>query len=118
MLLNGGAWEGVRILLPQTVETIVARHRSGLFDKTFRQTIDWGLGFVVNSSAKDTMSGYGHWPRASARAYGHSGFRSSTALADPERQFAIVVLLNGTPDEASHRRRMRAMTTAIYEDLG
>jgi CubicO group peptidase (beta-lactamase class C family) len=118
MLLKGGAWEGVRILLPQTVETIVAPHRSGLFDKTFRQTIDWGLGFVVNSSEKDTMSGYGHWPLASPRAYGHSGFRTSTAFADPERQVAIVVLLNGTPDEASHRHRMRAITTAIYEDLG
>jgi CubicO group peptidase (beta-lactamase class C family) len=118
MLLKGGTWRGVQILRPQTVAALTARHRSGLFDKTFRQTIDWGLGFVINGANEDGKSGYGHWPRASARAYGHSGYRSSTAFADPERQVAIVILLNGTPDETSHLRRMRAITTAIYDDLG
>jgi CubicO group peptidase (beta-lactamase class C family) len=118
MLLTGGTWQGAQILLPQTVAALTARHRSGLFDKTFRQTIDWGLGFVINGANEDGKSGYGHWPRASARAYGHSGYRSSTAFADPERQVAIVILLNGTPDEASHLRRIRAITTAIYDDLG
>jgi len=118
MLLRGGSWQSVQILLPQTIETLTARHRSGLFDKTFRQTIAWGLGFVVNGDGEDGKSGYGHWPAASSRAYGHSGYRSSTAFADPDRRLAIAILLNGTPDEASHLRRMRAITTAIYEDLG
>ncbi len=118
MLLKGGTWKGVQILLPQTVEALTARHRSGLFDKTFRQTIDWGLGFAINGPEEERTSSYGHWPRASARAYGHSGYRSSTAFADPERQVAVVILLNGTPDEASHLRRMRALTTAIYDALG
>lgn len=118
MLLKGGTWRGVQILLPQTVDALTARQRVGLFDKTFRQTIDWGLGFVINRADDDGRSSYGHWPRASARAYGHSGYRSSTAFADPERQVAIAILLNGTPDEASHLRRIRAITTAIYEDLG
>lgn len=118
MLLEGGKRDGVQILLPQTVEALTARHRSGLFDKTFRQTLDWGLGFVINGSDENGKSGYGHWPRASARAYGHSGYRSSTAFADPDRQLAIAILLNGTPDEPSHLRRMRGITTAIYEDLG
>jgi CubicO group peptidase (beta-lactamase class C family) len=118
MLLGSGSWEGVRVLLPQTVEALTARHRTGLFDKTFRQHIDWGLGFVVNGSDEGGKSGYGHWPSASSRAYGHSGYRSSTAFADPEHRLAVVILLNGTPDETSHLRRMRAITTAIYKDLG
>lgn len=118
MLLKGGRWDGVQILLPQTVEALTARHRSGLFDKTFRQILDWGLGFVINGCNEDSRSGYGYWPSASARAYGHSGYRSSTAFADPVRLVAIAILLNGTPDEISHLRRMRAITTAIYQDLG
>jgi len=118
MLLRGGTWEGTQILLPQTVEALTARHRSGLFDKTFRQTLDWGLGFVINTADEGGKVRYGHWPRASARAFGHSGYRSSTAFADPERQLAVVIFLNGTPDEASHLHRMRAITTAIYDDLG
>lgn len=118
MLLKGGTWRGVQILLPQTVDALTARHRVGLFDKTFRQTIDWGLGLVLNGANEDAKLSYGHWPRASARAYGHGGYRSSTAFADPERQVAIAILLNGTPDEASHLRRIRAITTGIYDDLG
>ena len=118
MLLEGGTLQDNRILRPQTVAALTARHRTGLFDKTFRQTLDWGLGFVINGSDEDGKSGYGHWPAASARTYGHSGYRSSTAFADPEHQVAVAILLNGTPDEASHLRRMRAITTAIYQDLG
>ena len=118
MLLGGGSANGVRILLPQSVEALTARHRTGLYDNTFRLSIDWGLGFVVNSSTEGGKSGYGHWPSASSRTYGHSGYRSSTAFADPEHQLAVVILLNGTPGEASHLRRMRSITTAIYEDLG
>ena len=117
MLLAGGTWEGNQVLLPETVEALTARHRTGLFDKTFRQTLDWGLGFVLNSPHQEG-SRYGHWPTASSRAFGHSGYRSSTAFADPERQIAAAVLLNGTSDEASHRRRMTKITRAIYRDLG
>jgi CubicO group peptidase (beta-lactamase class C family) len=118
MLLDGGRLQDTRILLPQTVEALTARHRTGLFDKTFRQSLDWGLGFLVNSYDEGREPAYGHWPAAAARTYGHSGFRSSTAFADPERQLAVAILLNGTPGEASHLRRMRAITTAIYRDLG
>ncbi len=117
MLLTGGSWRGNEILRPQTVEAMTARHRSGLFDKTFQQTIDWGLGFVINKPTEED-SRYGHWPLASVRSFGHSGYRSSTAFADPERQIAVAVLFNGTPNETSHLRRMRQITTAIYRDLG
>ncbi|HEV8240401.1 MAG TPA: serine hydrolase domain-containing protein [Thermoanaerobaculia bacterium] len=49
MLLAGGALEGRRVLQPQTVEALLARHRVGMVDHTFRQVMDWGLGFIPNS---------------------------------------------------------------------
>src|SRR6185295_8301515 len=49
MLLAGGALDGHRVLLPQTVEALLARHRVGMVDHTFRQVMDWGLGFIPNS---------------------------------------------------------------------
>jgi CubicO group peptidase (beta-lactamase class C family) len=110
---------GRRILSPQAVEALTARHRVGLLDHTFRHPLDWGLGFIVNSArhGPETVPyGYGH--HASARAFGHSGYRSSTGFADPERGLAVALAFNGTPSDAAHERRIRAVLDAIYEDLG
>jgi CubicO group peptidase (beta-lactamase class C family) len=49
MLLGGGTLEGRRLLLPQTVEALLARHRVGMFDHTFRRVMDWSLGLIPNS---------------------------------------------------------------------
>lgn len=118
VLLAGGGAGSVQLLSPQTVAAMTARHRVGLVDKTFRAKIDWGLGFVLESSHYDdesTPCAYGR--HASPRTFGHAGYRSTTAFADPEHGLAVAIAVNGTPDEASQRRRLEAVTTAIYEDL-
>jgi CubicO group peptidase (beta-lactamase class C family) len=108
-----------RVLLPQTVEAMTARHRVGQYDKTFKHVIDWGLGFVLQSNqyGADTVP-YGYGPHASPRTFGHSGSRSSIGYADPEHGLAVGCLFNGAPDEARHDARMREVNAAIYEDLG
>ena len=111
--------DGARLLRPQTVEALVARHRVGLEDKTFRAKLDWGLGFALESSRYGGQSfAYGFGPHASPRAYGHGGFRSVMAFADPEHGLAVAVALNGTPDDVVHGRRMTRIARAIYADLG
>lgn len=110
MLLAGGHHHGRRILRPETIDELTRRHRVGLFDKTFQQPVDWGLGFVLESS---------HYGRhASSRTFGHSGYRSSTAFADPQHCLAVALVFNGAPSEEAHRQRMDAILAAIYEDLG
>ena len=42
--------EEVAILSAQSVEAITARHRAGMMDVTFKTPIDWGLGFLLNST--------------------------------------------------------------------
>ncbi len=119
MLRRGGELDGARILSPQTVEALAARHRVGLYDHTFRAALDWGLGVVVNSAwhgEADAPHSFG--PHASLRAYGHSGFRSTAAFCDPEPGLVVAFALNGTPAEAAHRRRAHHLCGAIYEDLG
>lgn len=121
LLARGTAPGGRRIVTPQSVEALTARHRVGLLDQTFQYPLDWGLGFIVNSSyaepGADTVPyGYGH--HASPRTLGHSGYRSSTAFADPEAGLAVALVMNGTPDNASHEARIRQVLDAIYEDLG
>lgn len=119
MLLAGGSLDGVTILRPQTVEAMVARQRVGLIDKTFQRRLDWGLGFVLDSrhyGAENETYGYGR--HCSSRAFGHSGYRSSVAFADPEHRLVVALAVNGTPDDETHRERFHQVLSSIYEDLG
>lgn len=118
-LIAGGALDGARILLPQTVEAMVARQRAGMFDHTFRFVMDWGLGFIPNPAIYDQPDApYAYGRHASRRAFGHSGYRSSTAFADPEHGLVVSLAVNGTPSDVAHRERFRAILESIYEDLG
>jgi CubicO group peptidase (beta-lactamase class C family) len=118
MLLYGGSLDGVKIISPQTVEAMTARHRVGMYDQSFKHIMDWGLGFIVNNNqyGVDTIR-YGYGPRASWRTFGHSGHRSSVAFADPKHNLAVALVFNGTPSDAMHDQRVRSVLTAIYEDL-
>jgi CubicO group peptidase (beta-lactamase class C family) len=107
------------LLSPQAVEAMTARHRAGMLDHTFQHVLDWGLGFIVNSrqyGAETVPYGYGN--HASPRTFGHSGYRSSTAFADPEHGLAVALAFNGTPGADAHERRIRAVLDALYQDLG
>lgn len=114
------AFDGRRtIFSPSTVEALVARHRAGMYDHTFRHVMDWGLGFIINSAHyNEPTLPYAYGPHASRRTFGHSGYRSSTAFADPEYHLAVAFATNGTPTEDQHRERMRQVTAAIYEEAG
>ena len=119
MLLGRGTLNSRRILSPQTVEALTARHRAGMVDATFKHVLDWGLGFIVNSvqyGAETVPYGYGH--HASSRTFGHSGYRSSTGFADPENGLAVALAMNGTPTNDAHERRIRAVVDAVFTDLG
>ena len=134
MLLNGGELGGARILNPETVELFTSRQRVGMFDQTFKATIDWGLGFVVNSAEHAppgpgagaggdgrpdiTQIPYGYGPYASRETFGHGGAQSSIAFADPQNDLAVGIVLNGMPGEAKHQKRIHPVLTALYQDLG
>jgi CubicO group peptidase (beta-lactamase class C family) len=117
-LLAGGARGDARILRPQTVEALTSRHRVGRVDKTFRHVMDWSLGLILNSRhyGVDTVP-YAYGPHASDRTYGHSGYRSSTAFADPEHRLVVAVAVNGIPEDEAHAARFEEITGAIYADL-
>lgn len=109
-LAAGGALGETRILSPQTVSAMTARHRTGMFDETFQIPIDWGLGFIIDSFI------YGK--HASRRTFGHGGARSSVGLVDPEHGLVIAVVTNGMAEDRKHAYRFSAVCSAIYEDLG
>ena len=61
---------------------------------------------------------YGYGRLCSRRTFGHSGYRSSTAFADPVHGLAVAIAFNGTPEAEPHRLRMQRTVEAVYRDLG
>jgi CubicO group peptidase (beta-lactamase class C family) len=122
MLLSGGQLDGPRVLEPETIELFTSAQRVGMFDHTFKHTIDWGLGFIIDSKhhADDPNAKipYGYGPHASPRTFGHSGWQSSAAFCDPEHNLVVAIICNGTPGEKPHYQRMHELLGAVYEDLG
>jgi CubicO group peptidase (beta-lactamase class C family) len=108
MLLGAGERDGVRILTPQTVAAISARHRVGMVDETFGIVSDWGLGFAIDTYITGRHS--------SPRAFGHGGHQSSAAFCDPEHGIVVAVVCNGMPGLDRHHARMDAIATAAYID--
>ena len=102
---SGGATaEGARILSPQAVEAITARHRVGLYDETFHAQCDWGLGVAVDA--------YAFGRHASPRAFGHGGALSSVSVADPEHGLVACVQTNGMCGNDDHYLRLSEILTA------
>lgn len=81
MLLNGGTYNGVRLLQPQTI---------ALF--TQRQNLVPGSSRALGW---DTASGENAAGRLmSQRAFGHTGFTGTSAWVDPDRDLFVVLLSN------------------------
>ncbi|QDT55110.1 Penicillin-binding protein 4* [Caulifigura coniformis] len=119
MLLRGGALNGTRILAPETVLQMTARHREGRFDSTFQHQVDFGLGVLLDSNhyGAETVP-YGFGRHSSPQAFGHGGAQTSIGFCDPEHELVVAWVANGAPGEAQHNRRNRDLNSAIYRDLG
>jgi CubicO group peptidase (beta-lactamase class C family) len=109
-LLGRGTLDGVRVLSPQSVEALTARHRVGMFDETYHVVCDWGLGFAVDA--------YNMGRHCSPRTFGHGGALSSVALADPEHGLVAAVQTNGMCGNDDHYSRMSEILSELYVDVG
>jgi CubicO group peptidase (beta-lactamase class C family) len=114
--VNGDDALPTDIVSAEQVRLITSRQRVGMFDETFKQTIDWGLGFLINSKQYGPVP-YSYGDHASPDTFGHSGSQSSCAFADPDNKLVVAWVCNGMPGEARHQERQTAINNAIYEDL-
>lgn len=119
MLLREGQGPTERVLSPQTVAALTARHRVGELDQTLGHVVDFGLGVILDSNryGADTVP-YGYGRFCSPRTFGHGGAQCSQGFCDPERGLVVAWLFNGRAGEGLHNRRTRAVNEAIYQDLG
>jgi CubicO group peptidase (beta-lactamase class C family) len=79
MLLNGGSYNGVRVLHPETVARWTARQRKDAAR---------GLGWE-NPSPRSSAGQY-----FSPRSFGHTGFTGTSIWADPDKGLFVVLLTN------------------------
>lgn len=91
MLLDGGVYEGQRILNPSTVFRMVQDETPRAFDGTFGFPMRYGLGLMKGGRR---FSLFGPLTR---RAFGHLGFSNVLVYADPDRQLVVVLLNTGKP---------------------
>jgi CubicO group peptidase (beta-lactamase class C family) len=106
-----------RLLSRRWCDEIGKRHRAGMVDQTFKQTIDWGLGVMVDSKHHAGEHQYGFGPLASSDTFGHSGNQSSCAFYDPRHRLVAAWTCNGMPGEPAHQARARQINRAIYEEF-
>ena len=81
MVLNGGVYDGKRILGRPTVEAMIA-------DQNRKLGQPWGLGWGLQTSSIGTAFG----DLSSEQTFGHSGASGTVAWADPKRELLCVIL--------------------------
>jgi CubicO group peptidase (beta-lactamase class C family) len=105
MLLNGGIYNGKRILSPRTVELIT----SNQLDFRFNGTNDFGLGFEITTEKAANRD-----PRNKG-SFAWGGYYGTTYWADPKAKLVCLIMTQHTPN--SHRDLMNKVTTMIYAAL-
>jgi CubicO group peptidase (beta-lactamase class C family) len=105
MLLNGGSYNGVRVLKPATVARWTARQRPDA-----SRALGWDTP-SPNSSAGRHFS---------ARSFGHTGFTGTSIWADPERELLLVLLtnrVNPTRDNQKVGPLRRAVADLVQQSI-
>ncbi len=98
MLLNGGVYEGVRIVSDSTV-TLFTRRAAG------RRALGW-----------DTCDGDGGCGQyMSPKAFGHTGYTGTSLWIDPDRQTFVILLTNRI--HAAKARRPAKVIADVRNDL-
>lgn len=102
MLLNGGSWNGQRILNPLTVKKMTTVPRG--FEE-FGRALGWDLYSPYNSNLGDLLSD---------KAFGHTGYTGTSIAIDPQYQIAIILLTNRVhPHDKGSVVRLRALIANI-----
>jgi CubicO group peptidase (beta-lactamase class C family) len=112
-LLGGGA----PICRADTLESLTAVALPAVYDRNLKVTLNRALGFVLDGKEFGPASAwYGN--RCSPRAFGHAGYHSSVAFADPTHGLAVALAWNGFTTAAKNDARVHAALDSLYEDLG
>ena len=98
MLLNGGTWNGRRILSPEAVTLL-----------TTEQTHGRAYGFDVNSSHSSVKGSY-----ASEKAFCHTGYTGTSIVCEPAGKAFVIILTNRNhPNDEGTAKPVRSKVADI-----
>lgn len=100
MILNGGEWNGRRILSKKAVECLESVPRS--LEK-WGHTPGWNMYTPYSSNAGDLVSPH---------ALSHTGYTGTLIVIDPDNDIAVILLTNCVhPDDKGNTVRLRGLVT-------
>jgi CubicO group peptidase (beta-lactamase class C family) len=105
MLLNGGVYNGHRILAPRTVELMT----SGQLDFLYNGNDNFGLGFAI-TSAKSALRN-----ARNEGSFSWGGYYGTTYWADPKEHLVCLILTQHTPN--SHGEISQKFENIVYASL-
>ncbi|MBI4789447.1 MAG: beta-lactamase family protein [Chloroflexi bacterium] len=112
MLLNGGRLNGAQVLKPASIAQAVApSFKPGDRERNSNQPSHRAHGFDLGGYADCTWGG----ANSSPTTFGHNGFASNAAWADPERQLVCVILNNGMQADEVNHRRLRQISQLVLD---
>ncbi len=105
MLLNGGSYNGHKVLSPRSVEMMT----SSQLDFRYNGTDDFGLGFDIVTEKGSHLG-----PR-NIGSFSWGGYFGTTYWADPKEKLVCLIMTQQTPN--SHGDLMGKVTNMIYSSL-
>jgi CubicO group peptidase (beta-lactamase class C family) len=116
-LLNGGEWQGQRLLMPNTVRYMTADHLGGM-EQHFTQRSGYmlarGVGFGLGFSVK-LQEGLDPLP-GSAGLYGWGGIGGTTFFVDPAKELFAILLTQAPNQRDLYRPLFRTLVYAALLD--
>jgi CubicO group peptidase (beta-lactamase class C family) len=89
MLLDGGVWNGKRILMEETVARAVAPRGRMSVDRMLMVPMRYSEGMMLGADP------FGLYGPDTGRTYGHLGFINILGWADPQREISAALLTTG-----------------------
>jgi CubicO group peptidase (beta-lactamase class C family) len=105
MLLNGGMYNGHRILSPRTIELITQNQINDLWLGTDK----FGLGFEITTDKGAAIGA------RSKGTFSWGGYYGTTYWADPEKNLVCLIMTQQTPN--SHGDLAKKFEVAVYQAL-
>ncbi len=112
MLLNGGVYNGNRILSRKTVELMIADHLGGDYYKDVRFPWDWGTGFGLGFSITNNLGDRG--VLGSVGEYGWGGAYHSSYFVNPEEKLLVVYFTQVVPITLDDHQKLKAL---VYQAI-
>ena len=96
MLLNGGEYEGKRIMTPQTVFRATLPSSGFMLDRSLLVPMRYALGPMLGQNP------VGLFGPKTGQAFGHLGFSNILCWADPQRDISVSLLTTGKSILGTH----------------